>query len=121
MNRRTMTALLGGLLLCSGRAALAAPGGQQVVRIELRALGQDAAEIEQRLAIPLERALTPLDGVARMHSRCADGLLLIELHFTGGAGVAERDRLRQHLAQISLADGVLGSQVSVELAAAVLG
>lgn len=55
--------------------------------------GASPERIERDVAIPLERVLEKLQGVKAVKSRCDEGMLTVEVSFTGPAGNEELARV----------------------------
>lgn len=69
--------------------------------------GLAAEEIEQQITTPLERALASTQGLVGMRSSSTFGLSLITLVFKDGADdYWERQRVLEHLSQVTLPPGV---------------
>jgi len=72
--------------------------------------GLAAEEIEQQITTPLERALASTQGLVGMRSSSTFGLSLITLVFKDGADdYWERQRVLEHLSQVTLPPGVTPS------------
>src|ERR1700733_7393978 len=69
--------------------------------------GLAAEEVEQQVTIPLERGLANTPGLVSMRSSSTFGLSLITLRFGDGTeDYWERQRVNEHIAQVTLPPGV---------------
>ena len=80
------------------------------VQVTTQLPGLAAEEIEQQVTIPLERGLGNTPGLVTMRSSSTFGLSLITLVFQDGAeDYWERQRVTEHIAQVTLPAGVTPS------------
>src|SRR5215469_297102 len=77
------------------------------VQVSTQLPGLAAEEIEQQVTIPLERGLANTPGLVTMRSSSTFGLSLITLVFRDGTeDYFERQRVNEHIAQVTLPPGV---------------
>ncbi len=77
------------------------------VQVTTQLPGLAAEEIEQQVTIPLERGLANTPGLVTMRSSSTFGLSLITLVFRDGSeDYWERQRVLEHIAQVTLPSGV---------------
>jgi heavy metal efflux system protein len=81
------------------------------VQVTTQLPGLAAEEMEQQITTPLERGLANTPGLVSMRSSSTFGLSLITLVFKDGAeDYWERQRVNDHIAQVSLPPGVTPGQ-----------
>jgi len=88
--------------------------------MEVRATwaGADPAQVEHAVAVPLETALAPVEGVAQVDSRSVDGELELHLRFAPGTDPAgARSDVVNHLAAVPLPEGVVPAVTTPRAAA----